>query len=229
MGPKREHPPLRCPYDVTTWNSFRYSFPVHSAQLSVSFFVSDISISTSAVICLPFAHDTFSPSFHFQPICVFVSKVVESMGLVAPWHVESSQTWDLTCDPFNGRLMLNHQTTREVQSLTFNWRAKSIYKTRNCPSHERASSLRIRTGLPMFVSLHEPDPVPSTQSPLQLFAHGHWLLMREAGPVGRAVSGWGGGSGQAGGGAGHQQRDQQVEPLSPSIYFFFKKWVLLFT
>ena len=41
------------------------------------------------------------------------------MGLVALWHVESSQTRDGTCVPWNGRQILNHWTTREVPHLPF--------------------------------------------------------------------------------------------------------------
>ena len=36
------------------------------------------------------------------------------MGLVAPWHVESSQTSDQTCVPCIGRRVLNHWTIRKV-------------------------------------------------------------------------------------------------------------------
>ena len=38
-------------------------------------------------------------------------------GLVAPWHVESSQTRDRTCVPCIGRRILNHCTIREVHSI----------------------------------------------------------------------------------------------------------------
>ena len=41
-------------------------------------------------------------------------------GLVAPRHVGSSQTKDQACVPCIGRLILNHQTTRESLSLIFN-------------------------------------------------------------------------------------------------------------
>ena len=41
------------------------------------------------------------------------------MGLVAPWHVESSQTRDWTCVPCIGRWILIHCTTREVQIVSF--------------------------------------------------------------------------------------------------------------
>ena len=37
-------------------------------------------------------------------------------GLVALWHVGSSQTRDQTCVPCTGRQILNHWTTREVLS-----------------------------------------------------------------------------------------------------------------
>ena len=38
------------------------------------------------------------------------------MGLVAPRHVESSQTRDLACVPCIGRWILNHQPTRKSDS-----------------------------------------------------------------------------------------------------------------
>ena len=41
------------------------------------------------------------------------------MGLVAPWHIESSQTRDWTCVPCIGRWILNHWTTREVPGKGF--------------------------------------------------------------------------------------------------------------
>lgn len=56
--------------------------------------------------------------------------------------------------------------------------------------------------------------MPSTQSPLQVFADGNWLLLREPGPTGRAVSGWRGGSGR---GTGRPVGDGQVWPISPRI------------
>ena len=37
------------------------------------------------------------------------------MGLVATWHVESSQTRDRTCVPCVGKWILNQQTTREAR------------------------------------------------------------------------------------------------------------------
>ena len=36
-------------------------------------------------------------------------------GLVAPWHVVSSQTRDQTGVPCSGRQVRNHKTTRETQ------------------------------------------------------------------------------------------------------------------
>ena len=39
------------------------------------------------------------------------------MGLVALWHVESSQARDKTCVPCIGRQTLIHYTTREIQIL----------------------------------------------------------------------------------------------------------------
>ena len=42
------------------------------------------------------------------------------MGLVAMWHVESSQPKDRTQVPCIGRCILNHWTTREVPHLTLN-------------------------------------------------------------------------------------------------------------
>ena len=45
------------------------------------------------------------------------------MGLVAPWHVDSSQTRDQTHVPCIGRQILNHWTSREVwESPFFGWR-----------------------------------------------------------------------------------------------------------
>ena len=41
------------------------------------------------------------------------------MGLVAPWHVGSSQTRDQTCVPCIGRWILNHCATREVPENLF--------------------------------------------------------------------------------------------------------------
>ena len=41
------------------------------------------------------------------------------MGLVAPKHVESSWTKDLTRVPRIGRQILNHWTTREVPLLGY--------------------------------------------------------------------------------------------------------------
>ena len=41
------------------------------------------------------------------------------MGLVAPQHVESSQTRNPTHIPCMGRRILNHWTTREVPSSNF--------------------------------------------------------------------------------------------------------------
>ena len=41
------------------------------------------------------------------------------MGLVAPWHVESSWTRDRTCVPCSGRHILIHCATREDQPSTF--------------------------------------------------------------------------------------------------------------
>ena len=45
-------------------------------------------------------------------------------GLVAPWHVESSQTRDQNCVPCIGKQVLNHWTTREVLNPIF-----KIYNT----------------------------------------------------------------------------------------------------
>ena len=41
------------------------------------------------------------------------------MGLVALWHVRSSQTRDQTCVPCIGRWILNHSATREVLYSVF--------------------------------------------------------------------------------------------------------------
>ena len=43
------------------------------------------------------------------------------MGLVAPRHVGSSQTWAQTHVPCIGRWILNHCATREVQINAFKW------------------------------------------------------------------------------------------------------------
>ena len=45
------------------------------------------------------------------------------MGLVALWHVGSSQTRDRTCVPFIGRWILNHCTTGKALRVYF-WREK---------------------------------------------------------------------------------------------------------
>ena len=42
------------------------------------------------------------------------ASVVAHMGLVAPWHVESSRTRDQIHVPCTGRWILNHCATREV-------------------------------------------------------------------------------------------------------------------
>ena len=44
---------------------------------------------------------------------------LQSMGLIAVRHVESSQTRDRICVPCIGRLLLNHWTTREVLVWVF--------------------------------------------------------------------------------------------------------------
>ena len=44
-------------------------------------------------------------------------------GLVAPWHVSSSQTRDRTCAPWLGRGILNHCTAREGQPLLLSHQA----------------------------------------------------------------------------------------------------------
>ena len=41
------------------------------------------------------------------------------MGLVAPWHVGSSQTRDQTNVPYIGRQILNHCTTREAHAAQY--------------------------------------------------------------------------------------------------------------
>ena len=50
------------------------------------------------------------------------------MGLVAPRHVESSQTTDRTPVPYIGRWILNHWTTREVQILKIQRSTNNILK-----------------------------------------------------------------------------------------------------
>ena len=47
------------------------------------------------------------------------------MGLVAPWHVKSSQTRDQTCTPCFGRQIFNHWVTRKVPEWTF-WATQCI-------------------------------------------------------------------------------------------------------
>ena len=51
------------------------------------------------------------------------------MGLVAPWHVASSQTRGQTCVPRIGRQILNHWTTREVLRPT-SWKLHLIQQKR---------------------------------------------------------------------------------------------------
>ena len=51
------------------------------------------------------------------------------MGLVAPWHVESSQTRGRTYVPCIGRQILNHWTTREVLRPTY-WKLHLIWQIR---------------------------------------------------------------------------------------------------
>ena len=48
-------------------------------------------------------------------------------GLVALLHVESSRSWDQTCVPFIGGLILNHWTTREVFPLSINATNSNLY------------------------------------------------------------------------------------------------------
>ena len=54
-----------------------------------------------------------------------MSSVGGHMGLVAPWHVKSSQTRDQTCTPCFGRQIFNHWITREVPKWTF-WATQYI-------------------------------------------------------------------------------------------------------
>ena len=42
------------------------------------------------------------------------------MSLVAPKHLESSQTRDQTCVPYIGRWILSHYAIREVLDYKFN-------------------------------------------------------------------------------------------------------------
>ena len=51
------------------------------------------------------------------------------MGLVAPWHVESSWTRDWTCVPWISRWILNYWTTREVPRM---FRLSVLFDVNSC-------------------------------------------------------------------------------------------------
>ena len=60
------------------------------------------------------------------------------MGLVAPWHVESSQTGDQTHVACTGRWILNHWTPRDVHGEDFKglpcpfgqqWRKRKVFRS----------------------------------------------------------------------------------------------------
>lgn len=67
--------------------------------------------------------------------------------------------------------------------------------------HKRVSSLQVEAGLQVFASLLQTCLKASAlhMGPC-VFADGHWLLLGGSGPAGRAVPGWGNGSGR---GTGH--------------------------
>ena len=52
-----------------------------------------------------------------------MGSVVVTTGVVAPQHVESSQTRDQTHIPCIGRWILNHWTTRAVFPRSLYWRS----------------------------------------------------------------------------------------------------------
>ena len=52
-------------------------------------------------------------------VVVHTSSVAVAPGLVAPWHVESSQTRDQTCVCCTDRQILIHCATREVLGQNF--------------------------------------------------------------------------------------------------------------
>ena len=49
----------------------------------------------------------------------WAAQALGHMSLVAPWHVESSQTGEQTCVPCMGSRILNHWTTGGVLDLLF--------------------------------------------------------------------------------------------------------------
>ena len=80
------------------------------------------------------------------------------MGLVAPWHVESSWTRDRTHVPCIGRQILNHCATREVQYEDYLIVLACLL--RHCSSSERGDA-----------ALLLPDGHGSPGSSLNLCSH----------------------------------------------------------
>ena len=69
----------------------------------------------SSLLCADFYCGGFSCGAQAQRLMDFSS--CRTSGLVASWHVESSQTRDGTRVPCIGRQILKHWTTREVLGL----------------------------------------------------------------------------------------------------------------
>ena len=68
------------------------------------------------------------------------------MGLVAPWHVGSSQTRARTRVPCISRQILNHYATREAQSNYF-YVKSYCYLELNCPTTQLLTIMMILTKL----------------------------------------------------------------------------------
>ena len=84
------------------------------------------------------------------------------MGTAAPQHVESSQTRDGTRVPCLGRWILNHWTTREVLSPSFDERAVKCVKVCKGPCFLAAtpSKLRAEASTPALPRSAQELPVP---------------------------------------------------------------------
>ena len=65
-------------------------------------------------------------------------------GIIAPQHVKSSHTRDRTCVPCLGRI-LNHWTTREVLSPSFDKRAVKYVQVCKVPCFLAATPSKLRT------------------------------------------------------------------------------------
>ena len=70
------------------------------------------------------SHCVGSFCYRAQALCTWASVAAAQrlsscgeLGLVAPWHVDSSRTRDRTCVPCISRRILTHSTTREVLHL----------------------------------------------------------------------------------------------------------------